>query len=299
VDQKIRIIRAPIYSGPALYFNYDLYPLNRVEVRQAMAYAIKRDENGTVSLGDSGKAVKYMTGISDNLVPLWLTSDQVAKLNTYAFDTKKTESLLTGIGFKKGADGVWVDDKGKPLAFELTVPAEYADWSASAENAAQQLNKAGFKITVRGVQFQQHPVDVNSGKFEMAIRAWGAGNPHPNYSYVQDLFVHNYVQSTVGKGMNFPMKQTVDGKEVDLQKLVVDSADGLDEKAQKANVAAIAAVYNTLLPNVPLWERYGNNPALDKRIAGWPADDNPMYRNAVYGDNFVVMMILDGTLKAK
>lgn len=299
VDQKIRIIRAPIYSGPAVYFNYDVYPLNRVEVRQAMAYAIKRDENGTVSLGDSGKAVKYMTGISDNLVSLWLSQDQIAKLNPYAFDTKKTESLLTGIGFKKGADGVWVDDKGKPLAFELSVPAEYADWSAAAENAAQQLNKAGFKITVRGVQFQQHPVDVNSGKFEMAIRAWGAGNPHPNYSYVQDLFVHNYVQSTVGKGMNFPMKQTVDGKEVDLQKLVVDSADGLDEKAQKANVAAVAAVYNALLPNIPLWERYGNNPALDKRVAGWPADDNAMYRNAVYGDNFVVMMILDGTLKPK
>ena len=50
---------------------------------------------------------------------------------------------------------------------------------------------------------------------------------------------------------------------------------------------------------IPLWERYSNNVALDKREAGWPPDGDPRYKNAVYGDNFVVMMILDGTLYAK
>ena len=54
-----------------------------------------------------------------------------------------------------------------------------------------------------------------------------------------------------------------------------------------------------MLPIVPLWERYGNNPALDKRVIGYPAEGDPIYKNAVYGDNFVVMMILDGTLKPK
>jgi len=300
VEQKIRIIRAPIYSGPALFFNNDVYPLNLKEVRQAMAYVIKRDENGTVSLGDSGKAVKYMIGFSDNLAPLWIADADLKAFNTYEYDTKKAEDLLTGIGFKKGADGIWVDDKGKPLEFELTVPAEYADWSAAAENAAQQLNKFGFKITVRGVQFQQHAQDVPAGKFVMAIRGWGSGNPYPYFSYVADLFVNNYVQSTTGKGMNFPMKQKLaDGTEVDLEQLIKDSAAGLDENAQKQKLTVVAKVFNELLPVVPLWERYGNNPARDTRLTGWPPDGAPQYRNAVYGDNFVVMMILDGTLKPK
>ena len=300
VDQKIRIIRAPIYTGPAFFFNNDVYPLNRKEVRQAIAYALKRDENGTASLGESGKAVKYMAGFSDNQVPLWLSEAEMKALNTYDYDPKKAEAALTSIGFKKGADGVWVDDKGKPLAFELLVPAEFADWSAAAENAAQQLNKFGFKITVRGIQFQQEAVEVRSGKFQIAIRSWGAANPHPYFAFVGDLYVDNYVQSTEGKGQNFPMKQKLaDGTEVDLQALVNGSVEGLDEAAQKKGIATVVKVFNDLLPVVPIWERYGNNPARDTRVTGWPPDGDKRYKNAVYGDNFVVMMILDGTLGPK
>ena len=299
VSQGIRIIRAPTYGGPAIYFNHDVYPLGLKEVRQAMAYSVKRDENGTVSLGASGIAHKYMIGISDNLVPNWIEPGALGQMNTYDYNPQKAEELLTGIGFKKGDDGVWVDDKGKKLEFELIVPAEFADWSAAAENLANQLNVAGFKITVRGVQFQQHGKDIPAGNFVMAISGWGAGNPHPSFSWITPLFTRNYVESTTGKGMNFPMKQKIGDKEVDLQELIVNSALGLDESAQKAAVTEVAKVFNELLPIVPLWERYGNNPALNVRVEGFPPDGDPIYKNAVYGDNFVVMMILDGTLRPK
>ncbi len=298
-DMGIRITRAPTYSGPAIYFNMDIYPFSRPEFRQAVAYAVNRAENGTVSLGESGKAPKYLTGFSDNMLDLWLTKEQIDKLTVYDYDPKKAEDLLTKIGFKKGSDGIWLDDKGNKLDFELSVPAEFADWSAAAENLAEQLNKFGIKTTVRGVNFQQHPTDVNQGKFQMAIRAWGAGNPHPHFAFVQDLFTHNYVGSTVGKGMNFPMKQTIDGKEVDLEQIVVQSAEGLDVNAQKEKVAVAAAAFNKLLPIVPLWERYGNSPLLNKRVADAPPDTDPIWKNALYGDNPIVVMMLDGRIKPK
>lgn len=299
ISQGIRIIRAPTYSGPAIYFNHDVYPLGLKEVRQAMAYLVKRDENGKVSLGDSGVAHKYMVGISDNLIPVWIEPDALGQFNTYDYNPQKAEELLTGLGFTKGDDGVWVDDKGKKLEFELTVPAEFADWSAAAENLANQLNQAGFKITVRGVQFQQHSKDIPAGNFVMAISSWGAGNPHPSFSWTTPLFTRNYVGSTTGKGMNFPMVQKVGDKEINLEELIVNSAVGLDESAQKAAVTEVARVFNELLPIIPLWERYGNNPVLDKRVTGFPPDGDPIYKNAVYGDNFTVMMLLDGTLKPK
>ncbi|MBA2390885.1 MAG: peptide ABC transporter substrate-binding protein [Geodermatophilaceae bacterium] len=296
-EQGLRIVRAPTYSGPALFFNHDLYPLNLPEVRQAIAYAINREENGTVSLGDSGRAVEMMAGLSDNLVPLWLSEDQIAELNTYEYDPAQGEELLTGIGFTRGDDGAWIDDQGNPLEFELTAPAEFADWSAAAENASEQLNNFGIRTTVRGVQFQQHLSDVNQGNFEIATRAWGIGsNPHPHFAYTQNLFTHNFVASTEGAGMNFPMQQEVNGEEVDFEQLVVQSAEGLDPEAQEENVAALAKAFNEILPVVPLWERYGNNPVLETRVGGWPADNDPLYNNAVYGDNFVTMWILDGTL---
>lgn len=299
IAQGIRIIRAPTYSGPALYFNHDNAVLSKKELRQAMAYSIKRDENGAAALGDSGVKHKYMIGLSDNLVDNWIDKDTLGKLNTYEFDLAKAEELLTGIGFKKGADGMWTDEAGKKLEYELIVPAEFADWSAAAENVSQQLNAAGFAITVRGVQFQQHGKDVLAGNFVMAISGWGAGNPHPSFSYTTPLFSRNYVESTTGKGMNFPLKQKFEGKDVDLQALIVDSGVGLDEEAQKAKITEVARVFNDLLPIVPIWERYGNNPALDVRVTGYPADGDPIYKNAVYGDNFVVLMIQDGTLTPK
>ncbi len=299
VEQGIRIARPPIYSGPAIYFNHDIYPLNRAEFRQAVAYAINRDENATVSLGDSAKAVKYMVGFSDTLVPLWLTQDQIGQLDTYPYDPQKAEEILMGIGFKRDSDGVWMDDKGNRLEFELTFPAEYADWSAAGQNAAEQLTKFGIKITPRGVQFQQHPTEVRQGKFQMAIRHWGSStNPHPHFAYQGVLFLYNYVGSPEGKGMNFPMQQTVDGKEVDLEQLIVQSAEGLDEEAQKAMVAEVAAVFNKLLPVVPLWERFGNNPVNETaRVTGWPSDDHYLLQNSAYGDNWVIIALLQGMLK--
>ncbi|HOU11509.1 MAG TPA: ABC transporter substrate-binding protein [Anaerolineae bacterium] len=294
VASGVRIIRPPIYSGPALYFNHTIYPFNVKEVRQAIAYAVDRNQNGVVSLGQSGKAVKYMAGFSDNMVPLWVDTKL---LNTYDFDRAKATKLLEGLGFKKGADGIWMTDKGQKMEYELTAPAEYADWSAAAENLAGQLTEFGIKVTFRGVEFNQHPIDVNQGNFQLAIRGWGAANPHPFSSFVQDFFTHN-IDAAEGPGMSFDLNvKTECCGDIDLEPLIEDSTKGLDTEAQKGMVATVAQSFNELLPIVPLWERYGNNPAMDGlHTCGWPADDNPIYKNSPYADSFTVMMIMDGTL---
>jgi len=301
--EGIRILRPPIYSGPALFVNYTIYPLNVKAVRQAIAYAVNRDENATVSLGESAIAQKWMAGFSDNLVPLWISKDDMAKLNQYPYDPAKAEEILKGLGFTKDKDGVWVDDQGNRMEYELTVPAEYADWSAAAENLAEQLTKFGIKTTVRGVTYTQHPTEVNQGKFQMAIRAWGAGNPHPHFSFVQDVFTHNgggpAVAQSPGPGMRFPLVQDTDVLgEFNFEEATVACGEGLDEAAQKETVTKLALAFNEVLPIIPIWERYGNNPALDGvRVTGWPPDGDPIYKNSPYTDSFVTEMILNGTLR--
>jgi peptide/nickel transport system substrate-binding protein len=308
IDEGIRILRPPIYSGPAVFFNMTIYPFNVKEVRQALAYAIDRNENGTVSLGDSGKAVQYMAGFSDNIVPLWV--DDAASLNTYDYDTAKAEQMLTDLGFTKGSDGVWVTDKGDRMEYELTAPAEYADWSAAAENVAEQLTAFGIPTSFRGVEFRQHPIDVNHGDFQLAIRGWGAGDPNPHFSFVQDLYTHNGeavtgaalsadpALATQGPGMSFPLTQQTDCcGEFNFETNVDNMPTGLDAAAQKAMVGETAKAYNELLPQIQLWERYGNNPAMDGlHTCGWLPDSDPIYKNSPYADSFAVIMILDGTL---
>lgn len=301
-EQGLRIIRPPVYTGPALIFNLDQLPeFKDKRVRQALAYAIDRNQNGTVALAESGKGVQYMAGFSDIAVPGWISESDLQKLNRYEQDPAKAEELLTAAGWTKSGD-TWQTPEGKNAEYEILFPAEYADWSASAQNVAEQLTAFGIKVTPRSVTFSQQPIDVDKGNFQLALQNWGSSsNPHPHFSFVTDLFTHNIpiAANQGGKGMAFELKQQTDALgEVDLEQLVVDAALGLDEQAQKERVTTIAIAFNELLPMIPLFERYGNNPVLEGvRVQPWPADDDPIYLNAPYGDNFCVMMLLTGDLK--
>ncbi|NLK09166.1 MAG: ABC transporter substrate-binding protein [Firmicutes bacterium] len=296
-EQGVRIVRPPLYTGPALFFNHDVYPLNRKEVRQAIAHAVDRAQVGEVSLGNSAIPQKYMTGMSDNLVTLWVDEEHQAKLKEYEYNRDKAAELLTSIGFEKGADGIWVDDQGNPMKFDFIVHLEFADWSATAQNVASQLADFGIDLTVRGITRSQMPQEIWSGRFDIATNWWGAGNPHPHFSHYADLVTYNYIQGQ-GPGMNFPLLQeTEEFGTVDIHDAIMSTADGLDLEAQKAGVSKLAVIFNDLLPIVPLWERYANSPVLDGvRVTGWPGDDHYAWRNT-QADNAATMFLLDGTLE--
>ena len=215
-DQGIRIIRAPTYSGPALYFNYaKIKAVADPKVRQAIAKAIDMDENGTVSLAESAKRSQYMTGVSDVLIKDWVSEDDLSNMDPYEYDPDKAASELEGLGFKKEGE-VWVSPEGERMEYELGAPAEFADWSAAAKNLGDQLTKFGIKTTVRTVTFTQWEPRMLDGDFEMGIEAWGQGQPHPVYSFEYPLMTYNVAAS--GGGMSYDMTQDTEsyGK-VDLE----------------------------------------------------------------------------------
>jgi peptide/nickel transport system substrate-binding protein len=296
-EQGIRILRPPTYSGPALYFNYaKIKAVADPRVRQAIAHAIDMYENATVSLADSAKRSEYMTGVSDVIIKDWVSDQDLADMDPYEYDPDKATSMLENLGFEKDG-GVWVSPEGERMEYELGAPAEFADWSAAAKNLADQLTKFGIKTTVRTVTFTQWEPRMQDGQFEMGIQAWGQGQPHPVYSFEYPLITFNVAAS--GGGISYDMTQETESfGEVDLENLIIQTASGLDVEEQKATVTKLSKIFNELLPVIPLWERYGNNPALEgERVVGWLPDSNPIYQNSPYEDSFTVMMIVDGTLK--
>lgn len=297
-NRGIDIVRSGMNNGPGLYVNHDVYPLNMVEVRQAIAYAIDRIQNGFVSLGESGVAVEYMTGMSDGLSEAWLSDDTLDMLNTYDHDLMKAEELLMSAGFSRDDMGNWMDDNGDALAFELTFPQEYADWSAAAENATAQLNDFGFDITARGVQFQQHPQDIYSSNFEMAIRNWGLGDPIPGRSYLQAYNRYNGQGEVAGEGagagMNFDNNVSYSGGMINVFDVSNASSQGTDAMEQASLVSQLAISYNELLPAIPLWERYTNN-ALNRNFISVPDSSDSVFANFGGGaDNWMTYLILTG-----
>jgi peptide/nickel transport system substrate-binding protein len=87
-DQGLKIIRGPLFTGPALYFHWDkAAQFQDKRLRQAVAHAINRAESGAIAYGESGKAPKFMAGYSDSLVPTWLSADDQKKLKEYEYST--------------------------------------------------------------------------------------------------------------------------------------------------------------------------------------------------------------------
>jgi peptide/nickel transport system substrate-binding protein len=291
VDAGIRVVRGPGYTGPALIFHWEkAAAFQDKRLRQAVAMAINKDESAKVTYGDSAKPQKYMAGFSDNLVPQWLSAADLAKLNAYTYDVAKAAALMTAAGYAKGSDGIYAKD-GKKLEFELYFPSDFADWSSAADHAQKQLNTFGIKIVPRGAIRSQQLPDVNGGNFQIAVMGWGIGNPHPQGSFIQDLRTHNTIAAA--GGMKYPLKQG----NTDFDALIVKMGDGFDTNAQKAPVTEAALAFNDLLPVIPLWERYGNNPVNDKkRVKGWKPDGDPVYKNPWSTDAFTTLMIMDGTL---
>jgi peptide/nickel transport system substrate-binding protein len=301
----IRVGRPPTFSGGALIFNFD--KLGNVfgdkKVRQAIAYAIDRTQNATVTYAASGKPPKYMAGIADAWLPDWMAQADIDKLNTYAYDPNKGAQMLTDLGWKKGSDNVWVTKDGTRCEFEILTPAEYADSSASAQNAAEQLTKFGIKTALRTITFTAVDPTIDKGDFQIAIRGWGTSNdPFPQFAY--DSTIIRYTVRSAnggGKGMAFPLKQTTDSVgDVDFQQLTLDVGAGTDVAKQKDATTKMVKAFNELLPIMPLYERFGNNPILENvRVTNWPKDDDPIFANSAYADSYVIMKMLEGVLQPK
>jgi peptide/nickel transport system substrate-binding protein len=301
----IRVGRPPVFNGRGIGINFD--KLGNVfgdkKVRQAIAMAVNRDQNAEITYAKSGKGVKAPANIAESWLPDWLSQDAIAKLNTYPFDPAKAESMLKELGWTKGSDNVWVTKDGTRCEFEMLAEQEFSDAAASAQDAAAQLTKFGIKTALRTVTFTQMPVDIDKGNFQLCSLQWGTSNhPFPGFAF-NDNLIRYTVQSANqgGKGIAFPLKQTTDCcGQVDFQQLTIQMGEGLDVAKQKEAVTQGVQAFNELLPMIPLYERFGNNPILEGvRAVGWPKDDDKIFKNAAYADSYVIMSMLEGKITAK
>ncbi|MGI8418298.1 MAG: ABC transporter substrate-binding protein [Nakamurella sp.] len=295
----MRIIRPPTYFGPALFINYDKLPeFADKRVRQALAYAIDRSQEGQAALGESGKDIKLMAGFSDLQVPQWLSTADQAKLIHYDHNPSKAAELLTAAGWKKQGSN-WVTPQGKPASYTILAPTQSTDWVTAAKDLQSQLGTLGITVTLKTEDQTQEPLDIQHGNFEWAIQAWGsAGNPFPTASFTADILQYSLPVTKPKKGMAFPLQQNTDvvGK-VDFATEIPDSGQGANLDALKAKITKLALAFNELLPIVPLFERYDNDGVNLDHIAGFPDDSDPIYRNSIYADNFVTILMFEGTLR--
>lgn len=297
-DAGINLVSMPLGYGPVLLFNLTVAPFDNVLVRQAMAYAINRDQNALLTNGLGATGTVYMAGILDGQAATLLSQETLDSLNRYEFNLDTAASLMEQAGYTRNADGKWADASGATISVEYTFPADFADFSAAARDATTQLNDFGFDISERALPWQESRDAVRAGDFELSVWSWGAASPFAYGHFNNPL--RRWTSATLpadqpGIGIDLSALE-VNGETLDLNSMILHVSDGLDAAAQMANADTLAQIINENMWYIPLNMELSVQPMNTTYIDGLPDQSDPIWANPSGVDIGTIWLILSGTL---
>ncbi|MDH2444499.1 ABC transporter substrate-binding protein [Amnibacterium sp. CER49] len=197
-----------------LALNEKRKPWNDVRVRQAIAYAINRD--------DIVKVAKYGNAqVNELAIPkqsAWYTS-----YDKYSTNIAKAKQLLS----QAGVSGT--------VKLDFLATSDYPETVSAAQVIADELQPLGIKVSIRTPDFATWLQQQNSGKFDMLMMGW-LGNIDP------DDFYYNQHHTGGGSNAQGYSNKTVD-KLLDAARTETDQAKRKQDYAQAATQIADDASY--------------------------------------------------------
>lgn len=297
VDQGINVIEIPRGYGPALLFKFGVAPLDIKEVRQAMAYAIERNQNAFLTNGIGATPSTCMCGLLNDSAKVLLSEETLAALNPYEYNVETAAALMEQAGFTRNDAGKWVDADGNTIALEYKFPADFADFSAASQDAINQLNDFGFDITAVALPWQEAAAAIRAGDFELSVWSYASGSPFATSQFFGPIQRFNYVGlADDQRGMDFAMQFEYNGEQIDLDQMIKDASAGLDAEQQMATADKIATIINDLMPYIPLNEMISVEPFNTTLVAGVPEPGDPALANPTGSDHFAILWLLEGKL---
>lgn len=139
-----------------------------IEIRQAIAYSIDRQQVADVALNGFGRPA-----YSENDGMPWNNSEVLIET-----DKEYAEKLLKDAGWKdQDGDGI-VEKDGIKAEFTCIYPAGDSVRQAVAMAAAEQVREIGIKINVEGVSWDEITKRMFS---EAVMMGWGSSSPNETY----------------------------------------------------------------------------------------------------------------------
>jgi peptide/nickel transport system substrate-binding protein len=148
----------------SLAFNVQTPPFDQVEVRQAIAAVIDRDQIVDLSYeGSAPQALGPFAGFAG--VKAYTSQLQDILEPAGKVDRARAEKLLAGKGFTRGSDGKWQLPGGKPWPLTILTP----QGDPIGPVLAKQLQAAGFETVFRAAQDSAYFEALTSGDYGTAI----------------------------------------------------------------------------------------------------------------------------------
>jgi peptide/nickel transport system substrate-binding protein len=250
-----------------LWLNVTKAPLNDPKVRQAISYAINRDQ--LAAQGETGYELPA-TSSSGLLLPedQSLLAPQYANDLPGAGDMSKVSQILTSDGYTK-VNGKWTKN-GQTISFSIEDPTGFSDYWADDGLIVGQLNKAGFNVKAEG---DGNPTtwfaDQASGNFDAQIRWSNQGNSP--YAYL-DNWMDYSLSAPIGKTAASDFGRFNDPQ---AQAALQQYASSTDPATQKQALDTLQNIMTTQVPVIPLlygasWAEFST-----KHYTGWPSASDP------------------------
>ncbi|HXW88667.1 MAG TPA: ABC transporter substrate-binding protein [Streptosporangiaceae bacterium] len=267
-DNKTWTGAAPYFSDNnvvGLWFNVTKAPLNDPAVRQAISYAINRQQLSTDGESNNEPPETSTAGMILPAQQSYLPSSLAGNIGATGAPAK-VSSILTADGYKQ-VGGKW-EKNGQQITFNIEVPVSYTDYYTDAQLLVKQLNAQGFNTSVKGDAGTNGPdiwtQDLNSGNFDSAIH-WGAQGLTPYFTYNNWM---NYKLSA-------PLGQTAGadyGRFDDPAAQAALSAyqSATTPAALSAAVATLANIEATEVPVAPLLQGASWAEFSSRDYTGWP-----------------------------
>ena len=145
LKSDFNILEGSMNLVQAVYLNNAYEPLSNMKVRQALCYAVNRDEVLAIVADGMG----YPLGSS--MYPSFAKYYEDLT-GVYTFDQDKARSLLKEAGYENGFD------------LEITVPSNYQIHVDTAQVVAEQLKAVGVNCTIKPVDWSTWLSDVYQGR---------------------------------------------------------------------------------------------------------------------------------------
>lgn len=218
-----------------LMINHTRPPLDNPDFRRALAHAVDRQALVDTCLRGHG-----LPGGAGLLAPDNPWYNPQAEL--YPYDPARTAEILTGLGYVK--KGQYFEKDGRVLELELLVSGEGVGVPGSprereAEMIKSQLEKAGIKVNLRGLEAKTLDQRVGEWKFDLALSGHGGIGGDPE------------ILNRVILGQSF-LSARYD-RSGELNELLKRQLSAMDPEVRKSIVARIQEVYAREMPALPLY----------------------------------------------
>lgn len=137
LENDYTIVKGPQNMVQLMALNNEVEPFNNVKVRQAVNYAIDKDEIIQTVVGGNG------TRLDSFLSPIMSTYYNNDLKNTYHTDLEKSKELLKEAGLENG------------FQMTITVPSNYKTHVDTAQVIKNQLSKVGINVDIQLVEWAQ------------------------------------------------------------------------------------------------------------------------------------------------